>query len=261
MGNWCAGVTSAAAAGRQRLGAKPAGVDVDGSELEPGAMQDRAVLPEAGLLDDHAARPAAAQQAGEQRDRLGDPGADDDVLRRGDHAARAAEVGGEARPQARRAGPRAVAEVGVGRGIQGAAHGRQPRAARERSALGRFGAQVEADRGDAGDRRGRRGADGGRDLRDARGRPAARDEEALGDELPVGLHHHAACDAELCRQRARGRQGGPGVQAPVAHAVAQLLLELDAQRPTVLAVEGDEQVPAEVVHSIHGEEVPRTGPP
>jgi hypothetical protein len=51
------------------------------------------------------------------------------------------------------------------------------------------------------------------------------------------------------------------VQAPVAHAVAQLLLELDAQRPAVLAVEDDEQVAAEVVHSIHGEAARQTGPP
>ena len=104
-------------------------------------------------------------------------------------------------------------------------------------------------------------ADGGRDLRDARGRPAARHEEALGDELPVGLHHDAAGHPELDRQRARRGQRGAGVQAPLAHAVAQLLLELDAQRPAVLAVEGDEQVAAEVVHSIHGETVPRAGPP
>jgi hypothetical protein len=51
------------------------------------------------------------------------------------------------------------------------------------------------------------------------------------------------------------------VQAPVAHAVAQLLLELDAQRPAVLAVEDDEEVAAEVVHSIHGDAALRTGPP
>ena len=156
MGNWCAGVTSAAAAAGSASVRSPPASTSTGDELEPGAMQDRAVLPEARLLDEHAARPAGAQQAGEQRDRLGDPGADDDVLRGGDHAARAAEVGGEARPQARRAGPRAVAEVGVGRGSQRAAHRGQPRAARERSALGRLRAQVEADRGDAGDRRGRR---------------------------------------------------------------------------------------------------------
>ena len=82
MGNWCAGVTSAAAAARQRVGAQPAVVDVDGDELEPGALQDRAVLPEARLLDEHAARAAGAQQPGEQRDRLGDPGGDDDVVGR-----------------------------------------------------------------------------------------------------------------------------------------------------------------------------------
>jgi hypothetical protein len=98
----------------------------------------------------------------------------------------------------------------------------------------------------------RRRPDGRRHLRHARGRAAARHEEALGHELPVGLHHHPAGDAELGRQRAGGRQGGPGMQAPVADAVAQLLLELDAQRPAVVAVEDDEEVAAEVVHSIHG---------
>jgi hypothetical protein len=51
------------------------------------------------------------------------------------------------------------------------------------------------------------------------------------------------------------------VQAPVAHAVAQLLLELNAQWPAVLAVEDDEQVAPEVVHSIHDEGALRTGPP
>ena len=261
MGNWCAGVTSAARRRRQRVGPQAAVVHVDGDELEPGALKDRAVLPEARLLDEHAARAAGAQEPCEQGDRLGDAGGDDDVVGGGDHAARATEVGGEDRPQPRRARPRAVAEVGVGRGGQRAAHRGQPRAAREGAALGRLRAQVEAHGGNARDGRSRRRPDGRRHLRHARGRAAARHEEALGDELPVGLHHHPARDAELGRQRARRRQGGAGVQAPVAHAVAQLLLELDAQRRAVLAVEDDEEVAAEVVHSIHGEAAPRTGPP
>ena len=247
--------------GRQRIGAQPVVVDVDGDELEPGPLQDRAVLPEPRLLDEHAARPAGAQQPGQQRDRLRDPGGHDDVVGVGDHAARAAQVGGEDGAQPRRAGPRAVAEVGIGRVRQRAAHRGQPRAARKRAALRRLRTQVVADRRDAGARRGRGRRHRRRDLRHARGRPAARDEEALGDELPVGLHHDAAGDPELDGQRARRGQRGARVQAPRAHAVAQLLLELHAQRPAVGAIEDDEQVAAEVVHSIHGETVLRGGPP
>jgi hypothetical protein len=41
------------------------------------------------------------------------------------------------------------------------------------------------------------------------------------------------------------------VEPPRAHAVAQLLLELDAQRLAPGAVEDDEEVAAEVVDSIH----------
>jgi hypothetical protein len=40
------------------------------------------------------------------------------------------------------------------------------------------------------------------------------------------------------------------MQPPGAHAIAQLLLELDAQRLAPGAVEDDEQVAAEVVDSI-----------
>jgi hypothetical protein len=42
------------------------------------------------------------------------------------------------------------------------------------------------------------------------------------------------------------------VQPARAHAVAQLLLELRAQRAPAVAVEGDEEVAAEVVHAVHG---------
>src|SRR5215207_5041356 len=89
------------------------------------------------------------------------------------------------------------------------------------------------------------------DARHARGRAAPGDEEALSHELAVGLDDHTACDAELGGQRARRRQSGPRVQPAGTHAVADLLLELHAQRARVGPIQRDEEVTAEVVHSIH----------
>jgi hypothetical protein len=89
------------------------------------------------------------------------------------------------------------------------------------------------------------------DARHPRGRAAARNEKALGDELAVGRNDHAAGDAELGGQRARRRQRRPGVQPPRPHALAQLLLELHAQRRALRTIEHDVEVAAEVVHAIH----------
>jgi len=68
----------------------------------------------------------------------------------------------------------------------------------------------------------------------------------------AGLDHHSSGHAELSGQRPPRRQRGAGVQPARAHAVAQLLLELRAQRTPVGAVEGDEEVAAEVVDAVHG---------
>jgi hypothetical protein len=234
----------------QRIGAQPAVVDGYRHRLEAGALDHRAVLPEARLLDDNAPRPAAAQHGAEHRDRLRDAAGDDDALGLGDDAAGTPEVRGERVAQRRRALPRAVAEIDVGRGGEGAARGGQPGSPRERAAIGRLGPEVEARGRQASRRRRRRRLPRGH-ARDARRGAPARHEEALGDELAVGLDDHPARHAQLGGQRARRRQRRPRVQPPRAHAVAELLLELDAQRLALAAVEDDEEVAAEVVDSIH----------
>jgi hypothetical protein len=117
---------------------------------------------------------------------------------------------------------------------------REPGGAGEQRHVGPAGTEVEARWTLPGGRRRRAGSRRGR-LRDARGRALARDEVPLGGQLRVRLHDHAARHPELARERARGGEGHAGAQPAGAHGLAELVLELGAERDAV-AVEPEEEL-------------------
>ncbi len=214
-------------------------VDGDRDDLHAAVGDQLARARVAGILDRDPPGAARAQDAADHRHRLGDAAADDDPLRRGLHAADAAEVAGERRPQPRVPAGRRVAELGVGDLAQRAPLGGGPCRAREEREVRGPRAQVVARR------RWRRlglPRGGGRSPgRHPRRRPAFDLEVALGRELPVRLHHHAPRHAELRRERPARRQPLTRRQPPRPHPVPQLPLDLGVQRP-VSTPERDEQL-------------------
>ena len=220
-----------------------------GHDLQPVRRELLAARRAGRVLD---ADPAAAlgdQGAGQERHALSHPGGHDHPFRVAGHAAYAAEVAGEGQAQLGRAARIAVVEPGVGRVAQPASQRGEPGRAREQRHVRPAGAEVEA-RGPVGGGR-RRGAEGGGGgVGDERGGALPRHEVALRAELGVGVHDHAARDAELARQRARARERDAGGQPARAHRVAQLLLELGAQRGRAAAIQADEQI--EPTGPVHG---------
>ena len=176
-------------------------VDRHRHELDAAVGDQLARAGVAGILDRDPPRAARAQHAPDHRHRLGDPAADHDPLGRRLHAADAAQVGGERRPQPRVAAGRRVAEVGVGHLAQRAPLRRCPGGAREERQVRRARPQVVARR--RGRRLGRSRGGDRRAWRHARRRASADRQVALGRELPVRLDHHARA-RRRARRRARG---------------------------------------------------------
>ena len=145
------------------------------------------------------------------------------------HAAHAAQVAAERGAQLGR--PARIAVVEAGRRAPRAGLGAATPARRRAGTATRRGAPGRKSKRGGRSARGRRRApaSGGGDLGHARGRSPAGHQVALGAELRVGVDHDAAGDAELGRERARGRQRHARRQAPRADRAAQLILELGAQ--------------------------------
>jgi hypothetical protein len=222
----------------QCLHAQAVLADRHADDLEAGGAGDgHGVVVGRRVLDRQPARAGGGEHLHDQRDPLRVAVADHDVARPRRRAAHAVEVRGERLVQRRDAAAAAVAEVRV---RQRALHRAQPRGAREHRAVG--AARAEVDLGRLGRRSRRRagrclGADG-----DARVAAGTARQVALGDELLVGLDHHAARDPELRRQPARGRQRGAAQQSPGADAVADRRLDLPVQRDRRIARDLDEHV-------------------
>ena len=224
---------------------EPVGVDGHRHGLQPGVEDRAALAAPPRVLDGDAPGAALAQRRPHEREPLGDARGDHDVARPGGDAPGAPEVARQRRPQRRGAARVAVVEAGVRDRPQRPPERRLPRRARERREVGTARAQVVG-------RRRRPGRDlllggtpdplgsGRRPRGHGRAGATAGDEEPLGRELGVRLHHHPARDAELPGQRAAGRQGGARPQAAVADAAAHALLELVAQRIGARAVGEDD---------------------
>ncbi len=186
-------------------------VDRHRHDLAAGRERDRAVEIQARVL--HRQR-ATRQRRQQQREALVEARADDDPVRVGDHAARAAEVGGERRPQLRAPAQVAVAEHAVGRGREALPQRTQPRLTRERADVRRPRLEVQARHDARFDRPGGRlgGAAEGHTGR----RAGTRRQVALDGQLRVGLRDRPAREPEVGRERARGREAVAGEQPPVA---------------------------------------------
>jgi hypothetical protein len=110
------------------------------------------------------------------------------------------------------------------------AHRGQPGPARERGQVGRAGPQVVA--GPGRRRRPGRGPVGGRRRPHGRhpgARPLPGDEEALGDELLVGLHDDAAARPQVPGQLPAGREPDAGGQPARPDGRPQLAGDLGGQ--------------------------------
>ena len=142
-----------------------------------------------------------------------------------------------------------VAERRVRDVVQDGARGPQPLRAREAGEVADAGEEVVG-AWPAGRPGGPRGHGGGR-LRDDGARPVPRGQEALGDELLVGLDDEPARDAEVARERPRGRQPRADGQPPVPDGRAQPGLELRPQRPRA-AVELEQQLRPRPARTVRG---------
>ena len=141
-----------------------------------------------------------------------------------------AEVGGQLRPELGDAAGVGVAQRLVRQLGQDLAHRRQPGPARERGQVRRANGQVVGQA--PGRRRRRRGAVGGRRRRHGRdpgARALAGHEEALGDELLVGLDDDPAAGPQVAGELAAGRQPDPGGQPSRADGRPQLGRDLVGQ--------------------------------
>ncbi len=204
-------------------------VNGDGDDVEAGVLDAASLAAPAGVFDGDAAGTVAAQRTPHHVQALVQAAADDDPIRVGEHAARAAEVLGEGRTQRLVSSPVAVAERVVWHVTEGSADGGVPCGARERRQVGAPGAKVVIHR-----LRGCERPRGGRRFDGLPGhggtRPAAGGQVALGHELRVGIDDDAARDAEVVRQGAARRQAAARPQPARAYGVAELLLEASAQR-------------------------------
>ena len=87
--------TAAASLAASASTRRPSRVDRDRHDLEPGLLDDQAVAVPARVLERDPLDAAAAQPAADQREALGEAGADEHLLGVGGGAADAAEVLGE----------------------------------------------------------------------------------------------------------------------------------------------------------------------
>jgi hypothetical protein len=216
---------------------------------------------EARVLDRDALHAGAPHRPGQHAHRLRDAVGHHDALGLGGHAPRAAQIGGERDTQRARPGAVAVTERGHRRVAHRLAQRRRPRSPWERAEVGGLQAEVEAHR--------RRHAllgrlqrivagDGCHPRRSAR----PRHEEALRDELRVGLDDHAARDPELGGECPRARQRRARVQRAAADPVAQLILQLAAQRAVAALVDDHQQIESEALRARHpGETLTATDAP
>ncbi len=245
VGNWWAGVSSTAEASvaASSSHAQAALVDRDRHHLQARLLDDQPVLVPAGVLERDPLDAAPAQRAAQQREALHEAGAHEHVLGVGVGAAHPAQVPGERFAQVRQPARVAVAERIQPRVAQRRAQRAQPDLAREVEQVGQAGVEVV---GEALQQRARRWAlaRGAHGLGDPHRRPLAGREIALGGELPVGLAHHPARDAELLGEPARGGQARVRGQASRADLLAQRALELLVQRQLIVAGRAPRAAPA-----------------
>ena len=121
-------------------------VDSDRDGLQAGALRDLVLLRVARVLDRDPLRAVVGQRAADRALSLPEAVGDDDAAGVGDDAAHAAEVVGQRGAQRLVAARVAVAEVGVGEGVQRGAQRAQPGRAREGGDVGDAGAEVVARR-------------------------------------------------------------------------------------------------------------------
>ena len=228
------------ALGREGVHAHAVLVDRHRHGVEPGRLELPAARRAPGVLHGDPAPAAGDERAPEERHPLGHARGHDHALGVGRHAAYAAEVGGKRATQLGRAARIAVVEPRVGRVAERAPDRGEPGRAREERHVGPAGPEVEARRSRIGQPRLRSGRAGGH-RRHARLPALAGHEVALRRELGVGLDDHAAREPELAGKAPARGQGGARREPALAHAGAQLLLDLDPQRG-LRAVERDEQV-------------------
>jgi hypothetical protein len=176
-------------------------------------------------LHGHGGSAGRGQDPGEQRQGLGEPRADHDLVRRRPHPARPGQVGRQLRAKLGPTARVAVAERRRRCGRHRAAGRRQPGGARELAQVGQPGPQVITRRrllppGHGGRRAGRRDV-----LGDLGSRALPGGQPALGDQLAVGVGDRVARDAQIGGQRAGGRQPCPGGQPAGLHRLPQGGLE------------------------------------
>ena len=213
----------------EHVDAQTVGVDRHRNDLEAVGRELLAAGRAGGVLHPDAPGALGDQCAGDQRHPLSHPGRDDHALGVAGHAAHPAEVADERHAQLGRSARVAVVEAGVGGVPERAPQRGQPGGAREQRHVGAAGPEVEARRPLGGGATRRAGRGRGR-LGDARGGALARDQVPLGAELGVGVHDHAPRNAQVARESTRRGQRDAGRQPAGPDGLAQLLLELRAQR-------------------------------
>ncbi len=202
-------------------------------DAQPGVGEQLRVEVEAVRLDGDLPDPAGAQDPAQQRQAVGEAGADHDALRVGVHPARPRQVLGQHGAQFDAAERVAVTEGVVGGGGERLAGGPEPGGSREAGQVGGAGLQVVPGTGPgrAGGGRRRAGAARRGPPGDPGPRALAGGEPALGHQFGVGVGDRVAGDAQVGGERPGGRQPGAGRQAAGAHGLPQRLHQPAAQPP------------------------------
>jgi hypothetical protein len=166
-------------------------IDFDRHELEAGAGGDLPLLWVAGVFDRDPPCAGRGERAADEALALRVAAGDDDVGGVGDDAPHPPEVVGERGAERLDPGRVAVAEFGVRDPAKDLPQRAKPGRTREEGEVGHAGPKVEARTSRRRARR-RLGAVERRRLGHVRVRPLAEEQVALGTELGIGVHDHAA---------------------------------------------------------------------
>ncbi len=211
----------------RRVEDRAAVIDAEHDGREPGSGEGAGRARLAVFLDRDPGDARARQHLAQQGQPLGEPGADDDPVRAGPHAARPGQVAGQHRAQLGQPARVAVAQRLAGRGGQRLARGGQPPGPGERGQVRRPWPQVVPARRDRAAATARppraRGERGG--VGDPRARSLPGGQPSLRDKLAVGLGDRVPGDPQVGGQRPGRRQPGPRRQPPRLHRLAQRRLQ------------------------------------
>src|ERR1700744_3722304 len=184
----------------------------------------------ARILDRHPAQAAAPQHLADHGQGLRRRAADDHLLRLDDDPAHPGQIASHGVPQLVAAPVPGVPQPPVGQVAQRLHQRRLPPGPREGMVVGLARTQVVAEPLRRGPRSPRRGGGGVGQVGHHGARAAPGGQVALGGQLGVAAHHHAAGHPELLSQGAAGREHRARPQPAGPDRDPQRVLQLPAQR-------------------------------